>query len=138
MRSQPDIDPEALAAQWRDWAKRLDLSGPSRAIVEHSVLIGKDGDCYRLRLDEARQDALFSGERNPEIEQALAAALEQSVEVRIETGPLAAESPAKHRERLKAEQQVAARRQLEQDQVVQSLITEFDGRLVDARYLGSP
>ena len=137
-RSQPDVDPEALAAQWRDWAKRLDLSGPSRAIVEHSVLIGKDGDCYRLRLDEARQDALFSGERNPEIEQALAAALEQSVEVRIETGPLAAESPAKHRERLRAEQQAAARQQLEQDQVVQSLITEFDGRLVDARHLGSP
>ena len=58
--------------------------------------------------------------------------------MRIETGPLAAESPAKHRERLRAEQQAAARQQLEQDQVVQSLITEFDGRLVDARHLGSP
>ncbi|MYE85725.1 MAG: DNA polymerase III subunit gamma/tau [Gammaproteobacteria bacterium] len=135
--SQPDNGPEALAVQWLDWFKRLDLSGPSRAIAEHSVLIGQDGSRYRLRLDEA-QEALFSGERNPEIEQALAAALGQPVEVHIETGALAAESPAKHRERLKAEQQAAARRQLEQDQVVQSLITEFDGRLENVRHLGNP
>ena len=101
------------------------------------MLIAQDGSCYRLRLDEDHQ-ALFSGERNPEIEQALAAALGQPAEVRIEKGVLAAESPAKHRERLKAEKQAAARHQLEQDQVVQSLITEFDGRLVDARHLGSP
>ena len=134
--SQPSDGPEALATQWLDWFKRLDLSGPSRTVAEHSVLIGRDGNCYRLRLDEA-QEALFSGERNPEIEQALTKALGQPVEVRIETGALAAESPAKHRERLKAEQQAAARRQLEQDQVVQSLIAEFDGQLVDARHLGN-
>ena len=136
-RSEPDVGPEALATQWLDLFKRLDLSGPSRAIAEHSVLLGKDGGCYRLRLDEA-QEALFSGERNPDIEQALAAALGQPAEVRIETGALAAESPAKHRERLKAEKQAAARRQLEQDQVVQSLITEFDGHIVDVRHLGNP
>ncbi|MDD9961988.1 MAG: DNA polymerase III subunit gamma/tau [Gammaproteobacteria bacterium] len=135
--SQDDDGAEALASQWLDWFKRLNLSGPSRAIAEHSVLIGQDGSRYRLRLDEA-QEALFSGERNPEIEQALAAALGQPVEVRIETGALAAESPAKHRERLRAEQQAAARRQLEQDQVVQSLITEFDGRLENVRHLGNP
>ena len=136
-RSEPDVGPEALATQWLDLFKRLDLSGPSRAIAEHSVLLGKDGGCYRLRLDEA-QEALFSGERNPDIEQALAAALGQPAEVRIETGALAAESPAKHRERLKAEKQAAARRQLEQDQVVQSLITEFDGHIVDVKHLGNP
>ncbi|MDE0271751.1 MAG: DNA polymerase III subunit gamma/tau [Gammaproteobacteria bacterium] len=135
--SQDDEGPEALAAQWLDWFKRLDLSGPSRAIAEHSVLISQDASRYRLRLDEA-QEALFSGERNSEIEQALASALGQPVEVRIETGALAAESPAKHRERLKAEQQAAARQQLEQDQVVQSLITEFDGRLENVRHLGNP
>ena len=134
--SEPDDGSEDLATQWLGLFKRLDLSGLSRTIAEHSVLIGKDGDCYRLRLDQA-QEALFSGERNPDIEQALAAAIGQPVEVRIETGSLAAESPAKHRQRLQAERQAAARRQLEQDQVVQSLLTEFDGRLVDVRHLGS-
>ena len=133
--SKQDDGPEALAALWLEWFKRLDLTGPSHTIAEHSVLVGRDGGCYRLRLDEA-QEALSSGERNPEIEQALAAALGQPVEVRIEIGALGAESPAKHRERLRGERQTAARRQLEQDQVVQSLITEFDGRLVDARHLG--
>ena len=136
-RSEPDAGPEALATEWLDLFKRLDLSGPSRAIAEHSVLLGKDGGCYRLRLDEA-QGALFSGERNPDIERALAAALGQPTEVRIETGPLSAESPSKHRERLRAEKQAAARRQLEQDQVVQSLITEFDGHIVDVKHLGNP
>ena len=135
--SEPDDGSEDLATQWLGLFKRLDLSGLSRTIAEHSVLIGKDGGCYRLRLDQA-QEALFSGERNPDIEQALAAAIGQPVEVRIETGSLAAESPAKHRQRLQAERQAAARRQLEQDQVVQSLLTEFDGRLVDVRHLGSP
>ena len=135
--SQPDDGSKALAVQWLDWFKRLDLSGPSRAIAEHSVLMGQDGNRYRLRLDEA-QEALFSGERNLEIEQALATALGRPVEVRIETGALDAESPAKQRERLKAERQAAARRQLEQDQVVQSLITEFDGRLENVRHLGNP
>ena len=136
-RSGPDDGSEDLAAQWRGLLKQLNLSGPSRAIAEHSVLVAKDGDCYRLRLDPA-QEALFSGERNPDIEQALGEALGQPVAVRIETGALAAESPAKHRERLRAEQQAAARQQLEQDDVVQSLLTEFDGRLEDVRHLGSP
>ena len=135
--NQPDDGPEGLASQWLGWFKQLELSGPSRTVAEHSVLIGRDGNRYRLRLDEA-QEALFAGERNPEIEQALTAALGQPVEVRIETGALAAESPARHRQRLKAERQAAARRQLEQDQVVQSLIAEFDGHLVDARHLGNP
>ena len=136
-RSRRDDGPEALTTQWLELFKRLELSGPSRAIAEHSVLMGKDGGCYRLRLDETR-GALFSGERNPDIERALAAALGQPAEVRIETGTLAAESPAKHRERLRVEKQAAARRQLEQDRVVQSLIAEFDGRLVDVRHLGNP
>ena len=134
---QPNGGPEALAAQWLQWFPRLDLSGPSRAIAEHSVLIDQDGSHFRLRLDEA-QEALFCGERNPEIEQALSAAVGQPVEVRIETGALTAESPAKHRDRLKAERRAAARRQLEQDQLVQSLLTTFDGQLVDARHLANP
>ncbi len=134
---QPNGGPEALAAQWLQWFPRLDLSGPSRAIAEHSVLIDQDESRFRLRLDEA-QEALFCGERNPEIEQALSAAVGQPVEVRIETGALTAESPAKHRDRLKAERRAAARRQLEQDQLVQSLITTFDGQLVDARHLANP
>ena len=134
---QADNGSQALATQWLDWFERLDLSGPSRAIAEHSALLGRDGNRYRLRLDEAQQ-ALFCGASNPEIEQALAKALGRPVEVCIETGALAVESPARHRARLKAERQAAARRQLEQDQVVQSLITEFDGHLVDARHLANP
>ena len=132
-----DDDAGALAAHWLDLFGRLKLSGPSRAIAEHSALIGKGAGRYRLRLDEA-QEALFSGERNPDLEQALTAALGQPVEVRIETGALATESPAQHGERLRAETQAAARRQLEQDRVVRSLIDDFDGRLVDARHLGNP
>ena len=135
--SQPGNGSQALAAEWLDWFERLDLSGPSRAIAEHSVLLGKDGNRYRLRLDEA-QEALFCGASNPEIEQALTKALGRQVEVRIETGALAAESPAKRQVRLKAERQAAARQQLEQDQVVQSLISMFDGHLVDARHLANP
>ena len=135
--SQPGNGSQTLAAQWLELFERLDLSGPSRAIAEHSVLLGTEGNRYRLRLDEA-QEALFCGASNPEIEQALTKALGRQVEVRIETGTLAAESPAKHRARLKAERQAAARQQLEQDQVVQSLISEFDGHLVDARHLANP
>ena len=135
--SRPNEGSEALAAQWLDCFKQLELSGPSRAIAEHSVLIDKEGSRYRLRLDPA-QEALLSGDRNPEIERALTAVLGQPVELRIEVGPLAAESPAKHQQRRQTERQAAARQQLEQDQVVQSLIADFDGHLVDARHLSAP
>ena len=135
--SRPKEDSEALAAQWLDCFKQLELSGPSRAIAEHSVLIDKAGSRYRLRLDPA-QEALLSGDRNPEIERALTVVLGQPVELRIEVGPLAAESPAKHQQRRQAERQAAARQQLEQDQIVQSLIADFDGHLVDARHLSVP
>ena len=52
--------------------------------------------------------------------------------------PQSASAPAaEFRERTRAERQAAARRQFEQDAVVRSLVEGFDGRVVEAQYLGS-
>lgn len=127
--------PEDLAAQWRSLVSRMELSGPAKALAERCILVEEKQDQLRLRLDQAHA-ALLTDEQGPAIEQALAP-LRGPVHVVIETGRLNAESAAELRERTQTERQAAAWRRFKQDAVVRSLVEGFDGRVIDAQYLGS-
>ena len=134
-RNEQSEKPETLAAQWRSLVSRMELSGPAKAVAERCILVEEKPDLLRLRLDQAHA-ALLTDEQGPAIEQALAP-LRGPLHVVIETGRLNAESAAEFRERTQAERQAAARRRFEQDEVVRSLVEGFDGRVVEAQYLGS-
>ena len=126
---------QTLAAQWRGLVSRMELSGPAKAVAERCILVEEQPDLLRLRLDQAHA-ALLTDDQVPALEQALAP-LRGPLRVLIETGPLNAESAAEFRERTQAERQEAARRRFEQDELVRSLVEVFDGRVIEAQYLGS-
>ena len=92
----------------------------------------------RLRLVLDRdQGALLDGEQVVAIEQALRGRLGEGLQLSIEVGELAGETPAQRKARLGKELQAEAERQLREDGLVQSLISTFDGRLVDVKPVAS-
>ena len=91
----------------------------------------------RLVLDRD-QGALLDEEQVAAIEQALRGRLGEGLQLSIEVGELAGETPAQRKARLGKELQAEAERQLREDGLVQSLISTFDGRLVDVKPVASP
>ena len=127
---------EALAAEWCELVSRLELQGLGKAIVERAILLEKGAGLFRLRLDQAHH-AMLKAEQSAAIERALSAALGRSIRVQVEQGVLDAECPAVRQERLEAERNAAARRQFAQDSLVRTLLNQFGGQVLEAKYLES-
>jgi len=106
-------------------------------IAEHALLVGREADCYRLMLDSKHQSLLNGGD-TAELQSALSGLLGNPVRLVVEVGELRQETPARRKQRLAAERQAAARRRLEQNATVKSLIEAFDGRLEEVRLLSQP
>ncbi|HEX7035615.1 MAG TPA: DNA polymerase III subunit gamma/tau C-terminal domain-containing protein, partial [Pseudomonadales bacterium] len=116
---------------WHELVAGLGLSGVARMIAEHSELLAADERQFRLRLDRAH-DTLLSDGPVAAIERALA---ERGwrVQVRVEVGDVAGETPAQRRQRLQAQRQRAAEESLATDSTVRSLLQEFGGRIDGVR-----
>ena len=121
---------------WHQLVEGLDLDGIGRAIVEHSLPV-EQGD-ERLRLVLGRdQGALLDKGQVAAIEKALRGRLGENLQLSIEVGELDGETPAQRKARLGKELQAEAERRLREDGLVQSLISTFDGRLVDVKPVAS-
>ena len=125
-----------LCREWYELVGRLNLKGIDRMIAEHSLLVERGANHCRLVLDR-RHESLLNGGDGQGLERALAGLLGEPIRVVIDIGEPARETPAGRKARLADERQAAARRQLEENPTVQSLILTFDGRLEHVRPLGT-
>ena len=133
-KSSPAHSP--AEGSWHQLIEGLELDAIGRAIVEHSLPVEQGAERLRLVLDRD-QGALLDEERVAAIEQALRGRLGEGLQLSIEVGELAGETPAQRKARLGKELQAEAERQLREDGLVQSLISTFDGRLVDVKPVAS-
>ena len=123
-----------LLREWYGLVERLGLTGVERMIAEHSLLVERGGGSCRLVLDRKHESLLHGGETGV-VERALSDLFGEPVRLVVDIGDPAQETPAQRSGRLARERQAGARRQLEENATVQSLIETFDGRLEDVRAL---
>ena len=133
-RGSPSRSP--AEGSWHQLIEGLELDAIGRSIVEHSLPVEQGAERLRLVLDRD-QGALLDEEQVAAIEQALRGRLGEGLQLSIEVGELAGEAPAQRKARLGKELQAEAERQLREDGLVQSLISTFDGRLVDVKPVAS-
>jgi len=122
---------------WHEVVAALSLGGVARMIVEHANLLEMTERKVRLVLDRAH-DTLLGDQQVQSIERALCETLGRSVQVEIVPGDVTTETPAARRERIHQERLAEARQVLNEDATVQSLLSEFDGRLDDVQPLDLP
>lgn len=118
--------------QWFDWVSALNVGGVVRMIAEHSVLLDSPLPKLSICLDR-QHDTLLSKSQLDQLQRALQELLEQPVLLDVQVGELPAESPAQRRNREALARQANAESAIEQDAVVNGLLSEFGGRVDEVR-----
>ncbi|GAB3313890.1 DNA polymerase III subunit gamma/tau [Haliea atlantica] len=122
----PDLD--TLAGDWPALLESLGLVGIVYNIALHCELRAWQGADFQFVLDE-RHAALYNSGHDERLRKALELRLEQPVTVKITLGAVAGETPAQRQQRLAAQRQQEAEREVDQDPLLKHLIARFDGRL---------
>lgn len=127
---KPDI-PSAtgLAARWIELCEQMGMTGMTGNIVRQTTLVTEDGDNWLLHLDP-QHSALFNANQQKRINDRLNQTLGRSVQLQIEVQTPAAETPALALARRRARQQADAVLSIEQDPVIQTLMTDFGARIL--------
>ena len=97
-------------------------------ILEHSNLVALSEERVELLLDEDH-DTLYNKTQQGHLEEVFAQQIGKTVEVVVTTGTVTEETPAVRRQRLAQERLDLAESALREDKNVQTLMSEFDGRL---------
>lgn len=119
------------AAAWIAVLPQLEIGGVVGAIATHCWLRSRTADALDLVLDEGHA-SLFDPRYCGRLGELFSQAWERPVQVAIEVGQPAGDTPAAFRARLRAEQLVAARDALERDPNVQLLRQAFAATLDEA------
>ena len=107
----------------------LGMTGMTGNIVRQTTLVTEDGDNWLLHLDP-QHSALFNANQQKRINDRLNQTLGRSVQLQIEVQTPAAETPALALARRRARQQADAVLSIEQDPVIQTLMTDFGARIL--------
>ena len=127
------VEPEVLDPlqphNWWQWVNRLALAGLPQAIARNSALVSTDGNVFVFDVDPA-QGALFNDNQAKRIQDALqqlipGAALQMSLQ------PPRGETPDQRRQRLEAEAFYAAKQSIDSDPVVNHILNEMGGYVVE-------
>jgi DNA polymerase III subunit gamma/tau len=122
-----EAEPMEVGIIWHELAARLELGGVARMIADHADLVDTRDGIFRLLLDPAH-DTLLSDAPVAAIQRAVRAA-GLDVRVTVDVGPVAGETPAQRLQRLRRQRQQAAEETLATDVHVQTLLSEFGGRI---------
>ena len=114
--------------RWYALVDQLSLGGVAKMIAEHSVPISL-GESEITLLLSREHDALLNDAQVKNLQRSLSELLSSDVSVRVEVGEPGTETPAQHKVRLRAERQAEAEAAMREDETVQSLLADFDGRL---------
>jgi DNA polymerase-3 subunit gamma/tau len=125
---------KAATDDWFELTQQLTLGGVAKMIVENCTLTHRDDSVLTLCLDHAH-DTLLNDGHVEAIARALGDVLGRTVKLQIHPGEISEETPALRKVRERKERLAAAEQALSKDSVVNSLLTEFDGRLDDIQPL---
>ncbi|WP_286717657.1 DNA polymerase III subunit gamma/tau [Thalassolituus sp. UBA2009] len=125
--SQDDTAPTPYT--WWQWVNKLKLAGLPMAIARNSALVQVDGDRYIFDVDPV-QGALFNDGQRLRIQDAMRESLPQAV-VEMTLQLPRGETPEQRRQREAAEAHYGAKQAIEADPLVQRVLAEFGGFVVD-------
>ena len=129
-RAEPDTAGQAQlnGTPWHERVDEIEATGVTAMILEHSNLVGLSEERVELLLDEDH-DTLYNNTQQGRLEEIFAQQIGKPVEVIVTTGRVFEETPAVRRQRLMQERLDLAESALRKDKNVQTLMSEFDGRL---------
>ena len=125
--------PRASAAASDDWSTlvaRLPLRGAAQQLVQHCVLVQRQGPSFELAVDSRSQGLLTPATRQA-VSEALSSVLGTPAQVSFGRQNGEADTPARQQARAAAAQQSQARAALEAEPLVQGLMDALDARVVD-------
>ncbi|MAD43940.1 MAG: hypothetical protein CMH98_02940 [Oceanospirillaceae bacterium] len=114
---------------WWQWVSHLKLAGLTMAIARNSALVHVEGDHYEFDVDPV-QGALFNDGQAQKIQQALRELFPQAT-VSMTLQPPRGETPDQRRQRQQEEARYGAKQAIEGDPLVQRVLNEFGGVVVD-------
>ena len=121
-----------LLTQWYEWVEQINVTGVAKMIAEHAMLKSLQLPSVELVLSD-QHDTLLNEAQRSALGRALAELLGEQVELVVSTAPIASETPNERKARLQQERQSDAEAALQQDSTVQSLLSEFGGKIEAVR-----
>jgi DNA polymerase-3 subunit gamma/tau len=123
---------------WWQWVRNLPLAGMPMAIALNSALVSRHENQLVMDVDPD-QGALYNDGQRQRIEQALCDITGLSVQLQMHVQTPRGETPHQRRTRIMAERFAQAGHSIMEDEVVQSLVNEFEAHIVEGsiRPLGS-
>jgi DNA polymerase-3 subunit gamma/tau len=116
--------------EWSALIDRASLRGPAGQLARHAALLAIDGDVVRLALKPVHEH-FSSPALIAQMEERLSATLGRAIKVRFDKAG-AVDTPIEAAARANSARQSAAERALGEDPVVQTLMRDFDARIVPA------
>jgi DNA polymerase-3 subunit gamma/tau len=126
-----DFDWQQLSGlNWWQWVKHLPLAGMPRAIAANSALVSRHENQLIMDVDPD-QGALFNDAQRQRIEQALCDVTGLMIQLVMHVQVPRGETPHQRRTRIMAERFAQAEHAIMEDEVVQSLVSEFAGHIIE-------
>ena len=124
----PVVQADSDTERWYALVDQLSLGGVAKMIAEHSVPISL-GESEITLLLSREHDTLLNDAQVKNLQRGLSDLLSSDLSVRVEVGEPGTETPAQRKVRLRAERQAEAEAAMREDETVQSLLADFDGKL---------
>ncbi|MEC8102714.1 MAG: DNA polymerase III subunit gamma/tau [Pseudomonadota bacterium] len=125
--------PEIAAHTWHLWVDHLTLAGLPMAIARNSALVSVSDSAGSLILEfdvDPAQGALYNDTQRQRIAAALAEHL-PGVSLTMSLTPPRGETPEQRRQRLLADALYSARQAIDSDPVVNQIVAELGGQVID-------
>lgn len=114
---------------WWQWVRNLPLAGMPMAIALNSALISRHENQLVMDVDPD-QGALFNDAQRQRIEQVLCEVTQLPVQLIMHVQLPRGETPQQRRTRIMSERFAEAEHSIMEDEVVQSLVSEFEGHII--------
>ncbi|MEH6447162.1 MAG: DNA polymerase III subunit gamma/tau [Oleispira sp.] len=126
-----DFDWQQLSnLNWWQWVRHLPLAGMPMAIAANSALISRYENQLVMDVDPG-QSALFNDGQRQRIEQVLCDITGLSVQLQMHVQLPRGETPHQRRTRLMAERFAQAGHAIMEDEVVQTIVAEFEAHIIE-------
>ncbi len=114
--------------RWYALVDQLRLGGVAKMLAEHCIPTSL-GESEIMLLLSREHDTLLNDVQVKNLQRGLSDLLSTDLSVRVEVGEPRTETPAQRKVRLRAERQGEAEAAMRENETVQSLLADFDGKL---------